>query len=171
MTPSTHLHSKGGPLQEYILAVDFRDSGLLRDHACGLFVDCRNLGAEVSFQLFSTCILSCEDFLEALELGVPSGYGACVEGYECRAKRPDHYLFKHGAVVTLWLAQMERVILLLKMGMIWENLMMTVWMAMRKGMDLVCRHMTLQSLRQQGSNAPLLEAGPQDVIPPSTQWR
>ena len=85
-----------------VVAVD-RKQGLPTHSGCGIFVDCRDFGIEVSFQLFATKILSADDFAAALEFDPPPGYLIVLEGFDFAASSPGHFVFSHGAVATLWL--------------------------------------------------------------------
>ena len=96
------LAFKGMPV-DGVMAVDFRDNIGYRSGGCGLFIDSRDLGVDVTFLRFGTTVLSCEDILDALDTDVPSGYRAEVEGYESVAGQHGTYVFKHGAVVTVWM--------------------------------------------------------------------
>ena len=96
------LAFKGMPV-DGVMAVDFRDNIGYRNGGCGLFIDSRDLGVDVTFHRFGTRVLSCEDILDALDTDVPSGYRAQVEGYERVASQHGSYVFKHGAVVTVWM--------------------------------------------------------------------
>ena len=85
------------------VAVDFRGPATGSTQSCGIFVDCRDLGAAIDFHIFATRVLSCADFVDTLGVDIPSGYFVRVEGYDCEAGQPDHFVFRHGAVATLWL--------------------------------------------------------------------
>ena len=93
---------KGRPV-DGVMAVDFRDHTGYRSGGCGIFIDSRDLGMEVTFHRFNTRVLSCEDILDALDADVPSGYHAEVEGFDHVASQQGFYVFKHGDVVNVWM--------------------------------------------------------------------
>ena len=69
---------------------------------CGLFIDSRDFGRDVSYHRFSSRVLSVDDFQAALELDVPEGYVARVDGYAHRTGQERSYFFHPNAVVTIW---------------------------------------------------------------------
>ena len=86
-----------------VMAVDFRNNQVHDGRGCGLFIDCRDLGIEVTFCCFNTMVLRADDFADILDFEVPSGYTMHLEGYENEASRPGHFLFRQGALVNVWL--------------------------------------------------------------------
>ena len=86
-----------------VIAADVDTAFLAGPNHCGLFIDSRDVGIEVSFRFFSTRVLGVDDFVEALDLSVPDGFVAGVDGYAHRAGQQNKFFFHPCAVVTIWL--------------------------------------------------------------------
>ena len=82
-----------------VVAVDYAENVSMEVGYCGLFIDCRDLGIEIAFNRFPTCLLTVDDVCGAIGAEIPPDF----DGYDHRASQPGTFRFRNGALVTVWL--------------------------------------------------------------------
>ena len=97
-----HISFQGRPTAGAVGVYTY-DERPLGENWCAIFIDARDLACELTFQVFTTNLLSVNDLLQCLGVEVPAGMLACVEGFEAEVEDDDRFLFLTGATATLWL--------------------------------------------------------------------